>query len=46
MHEHAFMRTRGNAPDFFCGSLVYLCPSLAYDLVCVSQPCVHLLGKG
>ena len=40
------MHTRRYATDFFCGSLFYLCPSLALHLVCVLQPCVHLLGKG
>ena len=46
LYAHAFMRTHVYAPDFFCGSLFYLCLSLAYYLVCVLQPCVHLLGKG
>ena len=26
--------------------LLYLCSPLTYCLVCVLQPCVHLLGKG
>ena len=46
LYAHAFMRTHRYAPDFFCGSLFYLCMSLAYYLVCVLQPCVHMLGKG
>ena len=45
LYAHAFMRTHRYAPDF-CGSLFYLCLSLAYYLVCVLQPCVHLPGKG
>ena len=46
LYAHAFMRTHKYTPDFFCGSLFYLCLCLAYYLVCVLQPCVHLVGKG
>ena len=45
LYVHAFLRTHKFDPDFFCGSFIYLCPSLTYCLVCVLQHCGHLLGK-
>ena len=33
-------------PDRSKAELLYLCSPLTYCLVCVLQPCVHLLGKG
>ena len=39
LYAHGFMRTHKYAPDFFCGSLFYLCLSLAYYLVKLSVFC-------
>ena len=47
LYAHAFLRTRRYAPDFFCGSFLFV---FAFDILpclgLVFQPCGHLLGKG